>query len=97
MAILLRSGRVKKLVAAIIVLGGLAAAGLLADQAVERDREYRRLIVQGDEALGRGQTFVAIEFYSGATVILQGCGHWTGEERPEEVNKALLAFLSDVN
>ena len=41
----------KKVVAGIIVLAGLAAAGLLADQAVERDREYRRLIVQGDEAL----------------------------------------------
>ena len=30
------------------------------------------------------------------TVILKGCGHWTGEERPEEVNKMVLAFLSDV-
>jgi pimeloyl-ACP methyl ester carboxylesterase len=30
------------------------------------------------------------------TVILAGCGHWTGEERPEEVNTALLAFLTEV-
>ena len=59
----------KKVVAGIIVLAGLAAAGILADQAVERDREYRRLIVQGDEALSRGQTFVAIEAYSGAIVL----------------------------
>ena len=44
-------------------------AGILADQAVERDREYRRLIVHGDEALGRGQTFVAIEAYSDAIAL----------------------------
>jgi pimeloyl-ACP methyl ester carboxylesterase len=25
--------------------------------------------------------------------ILSGCGHWTAEERPEEVNDLLLAFL----
>ena len=62
----------KKVVAGIIVLAGLAAAGILADQAVERDREYRRLIVQGDEALGRGQTFVAIEAYSGAIALKRG-------------------------
>ena len=65
-------GPVKKVVAGIIVLAGLAAAGILADQAVERDREYRRLIVQGDEALGRGQTFVAIEAYSGAIALKRG-------------------------
>jgi tetratricopeptide (TPR) repeat protein len=60
---------VKKLVAGIVVVAGLAAAGLLADQAVERDREYRRLIVQGDDALGRGQAFVAIESYSEAVAL----------------------------
>jgi pimeloyl-ACP methyl ester carboxylesterase len=27
------------------------------------------------------------------TLILPGCGHWVGEERPEEVNAALLEFL----
>ena len=59
----------KKAVAGIIVLAGLAAAAILASQAVEHDREYRRLIVHGDEALGRGQTFVAIEAYSGAIVL----------------------------
>jgi tetratricopeptide (TPR) repeat protein len=63
---------VKKVVAGIIVLAGLAAAGLLADQAVERDREYRRLIIQGDEALSRGQTFKAIEDYSGAIILKKG-------------------------
>ena len=59
----------KKLVAGIVVVAGLAAAGLLADQAVERDREYRHLIDQGDDALGRGQAFVAIESYSEAIAL----------------------------
>ena len=59
----------KKVVAGIIVLAGLAAAGILADQAVERDRDYRRLILEGDAALSRGQTFVAIEKYSGAIAL----------------------------
>jgi pimeloyl-ACP methyl ester carboxylesterase len=27
------------------------------------------------------------------TVVLEGCGHWTQQERPEEVNRALIAFL----
>jgi epoxide hydrolase A/B len=27
------------------------------------------------------------------TVILPGCGHWTQQERPAEVNEALVAFL----
>jgi tetratricopeptide (TPR) repeat protein len=57
---------VKKLVAGLVVLAGLAAAGIVASVAVERDREYRRLIVDGDDALGRGQTFVAIEAYTEA-------------------------------
>jgi tetratricopeptide (TPR) repeat protein len=59
----------KKVIAGVLVLAGLAAAGILANQAVERDREYRRLIVQGDEALSRGQTFSAIEAYSGAIAL----------------------------
>jgi pimeloyl-ACP methyl ester carboxylesterase len=28
------------------------------------------------------------------TVVLPGCGHWVGEERPDEVNAALLEFLA---
>jgi len=30
------------------------------------------------------------------TVVLSGCGHWTQQERPEEVNAAMLAFLREV-
>lgn len=29
-------------------------------------------------------------------VLLPGCGHWTQQERPAEVNSALVAFLDDV-
>jgi pimeloyl-ACP methyl ester carboxylesterase len=27
------------------------------------------------------------------TLMLPGCGHWTQQERPDEVNAALLRFL----
>jgi pimeloyl-ACP methyl ester carboxylesterase len=27
-------------------------------------------------------------------VLLEGCGHWTQQERPDEVNRLLLDFLS---
>ena len=29
-----------------------------------------------------------------ASIILSGCGHWTQQERPREVNEALLDFLA---
>ena len=28
------------------------------------------------------------------TVILPGCGHWTQQERPDEVNAELVSFLN---
>ncbi|HUN38966.1 MAG TPA: alpha/beta hydrolase [Acetobacteraceae bacterium] len=31
-----------------------------------------------------------------ATIVLPGCGHWTQQERPAEVNAALLGFLRAV-
>ena len=31
------------------------------------------------------------------SIILEGCGHWTQQERPAEVNEALLEFLAAVN
>jgi tetratricopeptide (TPR) repeat protein len=62
----------KKAVAGVLVLAALAVAGVVANQAVGHDREYRRLIVGGDEALSRGQTFVAIEAYSGAIALKPG-------------------------
>jgi len=30
------------------------------------------------------------------SVLLDGCGHWTQQERPDEVNEALLEFLSSL-
>jgi len=30
------------------------------------------------------------------TFLLPGCGHWTQQERPEEVNAALIEFLKDL-
>jgi pimeloyl-ACP methyl ester carboxylesterase len=30
------------------------------------------------------------------TIMLPGCGHWTQQERPNEVNAALIAFVRDV-
>ena len=50
----------KRLIAGFIVLVTLGVAGLMARQAAERERGYRRLIQQGDEAFSQGQTFVAI-------------------------------------
>jgi tetratricopeptide (TPR) repeat protein len=64
--------RVKTLIAACVVVAAVIAAALLADQAVERDQEYLRLVTEGDEALSRGQTFVAIEAYSGAIALKRG-------------------------
>ena len=29
-----------------------------------------------------------------STIMLPGCGHWTQQERPEEVNSALIKFLN---
>lgn len=30
------------------------------------------------------------------TIVLPGCGHWTQQERPAEVNAAMLEFLADL-
>ncbi len=29
-------------------------------------------------------------------MVLEGCGHWTQQERPAEVNRAMLEFLDQV-
>ena len=30
------------------------------------------------------------------TIMLQECGHWTQQERPAEVNAAMVAFLKSL-
>ena len=29
--------------------------------------------------------------------LLEGCGHWTQQERPDDVNRLLLAWLARVS
>jgi len=31
------------------------------------------------------------------TIMLPGCGHWTQQERPAEVNSAMVAFLKSLS
>jgi pimeloyl-ACP methyl ester carboxylesterase len=31
------------------------------------------------------------------TIMLPGCGHWTEQERPDEVIAALIEFLKELN
>ena len=56
-----------------VVFGVAAAAlvvgGVLAWTAVRQDREFQRLIADGDRALAADQTFVAIEAFSGAIAL----------------------------
>jgi tetratricopeptide (TPR) repeat protein len=92
---------VKKAIAGILVLAGLALAAVMANQAVERDLEYRRLIGQGDEALSRGQTFVAIEAFSGAIALKRGSmlaylKRGEAHERRGDTPETLAAALRDL-
>src|SRR5215212_6376651 len=50
----------------------LAVAAALAWNTASRDRQYRRLIESGDGALTSGQTFLAIESFSGAIALKPG-------------------------
>ena len=59
----------KRAVAALVVLAGLGAAIVLGYNVVSRDQEYRRLIQLGESSLSEGQTFQAIEAFSGALAL----------------------------
>ena len=50
----------------------LAVAAALAWNTASRDRQYRRLVEAGDGALASGQTFLAIESFSGAIALKPG-------------------------
>ena len=54
-------------IVALIVAAGLL--GVLAWQGLARQREYSRLIADGDRALAAGQTFLAVESFSGAITL----------------------------
>ncbi len=54
-------------IVALLVSAGLL--GVLAWQAVARQQEYGRLIAEGDRALAKDETFLAVEAYSGAITL----------------------------
>ena len=56
-------------VLAVVVLLGIAVAGALYYTGITREREYRRLIATGDQALAADELFQAIEAYSGAIAL----------------------------
>lgn len=59
-----------KRTSAIILLVSVAAlAAILAWQAVGREREFSRLMIEGDRALATDQTFPALEAFSGAIAL----------------------------
>ena len=60
---------VKRLLAGVVVLTGLTAGTILVYNGVSRDRGYRLLIRQGEASLAQGQTFQAIEAFSGALAL----------------------------
>ena len=58
---------VKRAFVSVLLLVGLASAVVY--NAVAREREYRRLIVQGNGAAAADETFAAIEAFSGAITL----------------------------
>ena len=52
-----------------LLAAGALAGSVLAWNEVRQEREFRRLIAQGDAALAQDQTFVAVEAFSGAVVL----------------------------
>jgi tetratricopeptide (TPR) repeat protein len=59
----------KRLSAALAVLLIALIGGALAFQAARQERQYRALLARGDASLREGETFGAIEAYSGAVTL----------------------------
>lgn len=59
----------KRALGLVLVLALIAVGGALAYQAASREQEYRGLLSQGEIALRGGQTFGAIEAFSGAIAL----------------------------
>ncbi len=58
-----------KRTAVIALLVSACLLGMLAWQAIARQREYARLVAEGDRALARDESFLAVEAYSGAIAL----------------------------
>jgi pimeloyl-ACP methyl ester carboxylesterase len=52
-------------------------------------------MLRGQGGSGNPLTAVAPQLHD--LVVLPGCGHWTQQERPAEVNAALLDFLTHID
>jgi tetratricopeptide (TPR) repeat protein len=64
--------RLLVLLGLLVTAGGLAAAGVTLVQRLESERQYRRLLAQGEQALSSGNTYGAIEAFSGALALKPG-------------------------
>lgn len=53
----------------LVGLVGLAAAAVAVMERVNEDRQYRQLLIEGERALGAGQTYAALEAFSGALAL----------------------------
>jgi tetratricopeptide (TPR) repeat protein len=58
----------KRLLALLLVLGA-AGVGVAGYAAVRQERRFRQLVAEGDAALARDDTYVAIEAYTGAITL----------------------------
>jgi tetratricopeptide (TPR) repeat protein len=58
-----------KRVLALVGLIGLVASVVAVAERLNGDRQYRRLLVEGEQASERGHTFLAIEAFSGALAL----------------------------
>ena len=53
------------------------------------------LVIEGERAMGGALTAQAREAASDVrSCVLQGAGHWLMEERPREVQSAIVEFLA---
>jgi len=63
---------VKRIVAGLALLAGTVAVTVIYVQRYQQEREYRRFLSDGEAALARGQSYVAIEAFSGALALRPG-------------------------
>ena len=60
---------VKRLLLAVVTVAAAGISLVVIYTGAARDREYRRLVANGDRSLAADQTFLAIEAYSGAIAL----------------------------